>query len=296
MHSHSFQDTDLRLHRTVNDSPWQVVEGLTIPPFPRMGQKWRINHSKNVNSMCFRTVFKIQSSNITGTSMTLRDRSWMGWRFHRTPRWVRNKKGNHSKNVNSTCIRTVFKLRSSNFTGTSMILRHRSWRGWRFHRTPRWDINRGLITRKNVKSMCIRTVFKIQSQNFTGTSMTLRERSWRGWQFHRTPIWVRNKVSITQKNVNSTCIRTVFQLRSSNFTGTSMTLRDRSGRGWRSHPTPRWVRKKGLITQKTLIRRAFAQLSSYEVQTSQERQWLSGTGRGGVDDSIPPPDGSEKKG
>ena len=30
MHSHSFQDTELNLHRYVNDSPGQVVEGLTI--------------------------------------------------------------------------------------------------------------------------------------------------------------------------------------------------------------------------------------------------------------------------
>ena len=30
MHSHSFQDTELKLHRYANDSPWQVMEGLTI--------------------------------------------------------------------------------------------------------------------------------------------------------------------------------------------------------------------------------------------------------------------------
>ena len=30
MHSHSFQDTELKLHRYVNDSPGQVVEGMTI--------------------------------------------------------------------------------------------------------------------------------------------------------------------------------------------------------------------------------------------------------------------------
>ena len=41
---------------------------------------------------------------------------------------------------------------------------------------------------------------------------------------------------------------------------------------------------------------AFAQFSSYEVQTSQDRQWLLGIGRGGVDDSTVPPEGSEIKG
>ena len=30
MHSHSFQATDLKLHRYVNDSPGQVMEGMTI--------------------------------------------------------------------------------------------------------------------------------------------------------------------------------------------------------------------------------------------------------------------------
>ena len=35
MHSHSFQDTELNLHRYVNDSPGQVVEGLTTLQYPR---------------------------------------------------------------------------------------------------------------------------------------------------------------------------------------------------------------------------------------------------------------------
>ena len=39
MHSHSFQDTELKLHRYVNDSPRQVVEGLTILPYLQKGQK-----------------------------------------------------------------------------------------------------------------------------------------------------------------------------------------------------------------------------------------------------------------
>ena len=34
MHSHSFQDTELKLYRYVNDSPGLVVEGLTILQYP----------------------------------------------------------------------------------------------------------------------------------------------------------------------------------------------------------------------------------------------------------------------
>ena len=91
MHSHSFQATKFKLHRIVNDSSGQVVEGFTILPYPQRGQKWRVNHSKNVISTCNRTVFKLKSSNFTGTSTTPRDRSWRGSRFYRTPRGIRNK-------------------------------------------------------------------------------------------------------------------------------------------------------------------------------------------------------------
>ena len=35
MQSHSFKFTELKLHRYVNDSPGQVVEGLTILWYPR---------------------------------------------------------------------------------------------------------------------------------------------------------------------------------------------------------------------------------------------------------------------
>ena len=52
MHSHSFQDTELKLHRYVNDSPGQVVEGLTILCYPRwlrnkglIPQKMLIQHA-----------------------------------------------------------------------------------------------------------------------------------------------------------------------------------------------------------------------------------------------------------
>ena len=50
---------------------------------------------------------------------------------------------------------------------------------------------------------------------------------------------------------------------------------------------------KGLITQKTLIRRAFAQFSRYRVETSQVHQRLPETGRVKVDDSNVPQSGQE---
>ena len=34
MHSHSFQDTELKLYMYVNDSPGQVVKGLKILRYP----------------------------------------------------------------------------------------------------------------------------------------------------------------------------------------------------------------------------------------------------------------------
>ena len=34
MRSHSFQDTELKLYRNVNDSPGQVVDGLAILRYP----------------------------------------------------------------------------------------------------------------------------------------------------------------------------------------------------------------------------------------------------------------------
>ena len=71
VYSHSFQDKELKLHRNVENYLGQVMEGLTILLFPQRGQKWRVNHLKNVNSICICTVFKIKSWNLTGTSMTL---------------------------------------------------------------------------------------------------------------------------------------------------------------------------------------------------------------------------------
>ena len=45
---------------------------------------------------------------------------------------------------------------------------------------------------------------------------------------------------------------------------------------------------KGSSLKKTLIQHAFAQFSRYRVETLQVRQWLTGTGRGGVGDSTVP--------
>ena len=61
MHSHSFQDTELKLYRYVNDSPEQVVEGLTILQYPVGLRNEGLITQKNVNLTCIRTVFKIQS-------------------------------------------------------------------------------------------------------------------------------------------------------------------------------------------------------------------------------------------
>ena len=96
--------------------------------------------------------------------------------------------------------------------------------------------------------------------------------------------------------MNSTCIRTVFKMKSWNFTGSSTTPWDRSWRGWRFYRSPHGVENKGLITQKTWIRRVFAQFSRWRVETSQERRRLLGTGRESVDDSTVPPYGVENKG
>ena len=176
-----------------------------------------------------------------------------------------------------------------------MTHRDRSWHGRQFNvpqRGQKYRVNDS----KTVNATCIRTVFKMKSWNFTGTSTTPQDSSWKGWRFYRFPTGVRNKGSITHKKVNSTCIRTVFKIKSWNFTATSVTLRDRSRKGWRFYRFPIEVRNKGLIIQKTWIRRAFAQFSRWRVETSQERRRIPVTGRGRVDLSTVPLDGSEIKG
>ena len=89
----------------------------------------------------------------------------------------------------------------------------------------------------------------------------------------RNPRGLENKGLITQKNVNSTCIRTVFEIRSGNFTGTSTTPRRQVVEWLTILPFPQQGSEiKGLITQNTGIRRAFAQFSRLRAETSQERR------------------------
>ena len=75
-----------------------------------------------------------------------------------------------------------------------------------------------------------------------------------------------------------------------------MTPRDRLWRGSQFFRTPRGVRNKGSIIQKTLIQDAFAQFSKYRVDTSQVRQRLHGRSRGEVDYSTVPQEGLRIKG
>ena len=83
---------------------------------------------------------------------------------------------------------------------------------------------------------------------------------------------LRNKRLITQKNVNSTCVRTVFQdteLKLNRY------VNDSPGQVVEELAILRYpvgLRNEGLITQKTLIRQAFAQFSKYRVETLQVRQ------------------------
>ena len=61
MYSHSFQVTELKLHRYFNNYLGQVVEGVTILRYPLILKNERLINKKNVNSTCICTVYKIQS-------------------------------------------------------------------------------------------------------------------------------------------------------------------------------------------------------------------------------------------
>ena len=68
---HSFQGTEFKFHMNVNDYPGQVVEGLTILPYPRrVRNKGLITQKRefDVHSHSQGTEFKL-----TGTSMTTRE-------------------------------------------------------------------------------------------------------------------------------------------------------------------------------------------------------------------------------
>ena len=85
----------------------------------------------------------------------------------------------------SRCIRTVFKLRSSSFTGLSTNPRDRSWRGSRSHPTPEGSEIKGSSLKKrnfDVQS----PVFNLRSSISTKSSMSRRDRSWRGLRFYPT--------------------------------------------------------------------------------------------------------------
>ena len=153
MHSHSFQDQELKFHRNVEDSTRKVVYGLMILPYFRRGQTWRVNHSENLNSTCIRTVLKMLKlhSYVSHFPGQVVERLTILPYLRRGQKW----RVNHSKNVNVTCIRTVFKMKSLNFTGMSTTPRDRSWKGWRFYRFPTGVRNKRVNHSKNVNSTCI---------------------------------------------------------------------------------------------------------------------------------------------
>ena len=149
MHSHSFQDTELKLHRYVNDSSGQVVEGLTILRYPVGLRNKGLITPKTWIRHAFAQFPRYREYRI---QRTLQVRQWLsgtgrgGVEDSTVFRGAQKQRVNHSKNVNSTCIRTVFKILSWNFTGTSMTPRYRLWEGWRFYGTPGGVKNKGLIT------------------------------------------------------------------------------------------------------------------------------------------------------
>ena len=143
---------------------------------------------------------------------------------------------------------------------------------------------------------CIRTVFKMQGWNFTVTSATSRDRSWRGCRFYRLPEGSEIKGQTLKKREFDQHSHSFLDQELTYFTGTSRTPQERSCMGWWFYHTSVGVRHEGLITQKTWIRRAFAQFTKCNVETSQLRQPLPGTGRREVDDSTVSPEGSEMKG
>ena len=196
--------------------------------------------------------------------------------------------------MNSTCVRTVFKMKSWNFTGTSVTLWDRSRKGWRFYFSSIGVINKGLIT----QNTWIRRAFAQFSRWRVETSQERRRHpeTGRGRVVDPTVSPQGSEIKGHSKRVNSTCIYTVFKIKSWNFTGTSETLWGQVVEWLTFLPFPIGVRNKGLIIHKTWIRRAFAQFSRLRVETSQERRRHSGTGRGRVDNSTVPPQGSKIKG
>ena len=128
--------------------------------------------------------------------------------------------------------------------------------GWRFYLHRRVRI-KGLTLKKrkfDVHSHCFQdTELKLHRY----MSKTPPDRSWKGWQFYRTPEGVRNKGLTTHKS------DIIFYVHSHSFQDTELKLhrytsatpQDMSWRGWRTNTIlsfPRGVRNKELISQKTI--------------------------------------------
>ena len=147
----------------------------------------------------------------------------------------------HSKNVNSACNRTVFKLRSSIFTGSSATSRDRSWRGSKFHGTQkRSDIKGQSLKKRN---------FDVQSPSYQVKKFKL----------HRIV-----NVSSGQVVERFTILPTLESISIKRIVCLCLSL------------------------SLSVCLDAFAQFLSYEVQASLDCQRISGTGRGGDYDSTPP--------
>ena len=108
MHSHSFQDTELKLHSYVDDHPEQVVKGLMILRYPRGLRKKGLITQKYINSHSFKeTKLKLHRYIKVYSGQVME-----GLKILLFFRGLRNKGLITQNTVNSTCIRTVFKIQS----------------------------------------------------------------------------------------------------------------------------------------------------------------------------------------
>ena len=156
-----------------------------ILPYPRRGQEWRVNHSKIRNFTCFRTVFKVRSSNFSDRSKIFWSRSWRGWQFYGTLKGLRNK----GLITQKTLFQHAFTQFSRYRVETLRVRQRLSGKGRGgadYSTVPRrgqeWRVNHSKI--RNLTCFC--TVFKVQSSNFSDRSKTFWSRSGRGWRFYGT--------------------------------------------------------------------------------------------------------------
>ena len=153
---------------------------------------------------------------------------------------------------------------------------------------PRGLRNKGLITQKTL-------IFSMHSHSLQDTELKVHRyindfpvQVVERLTILRYPRRLRNKKVISVKSVDSTCTCTVLRYRHETLQVRQWLYRT-SCRGLMSLRCPivsSWI--KCYVSQKTLTRHAFAQFSRYRTESSQKRQWLPGTGRGGVDDFIIP--------